>query len=910
MTTKIAIPPSGTLPATGAVQRKTCAKSRCRILGAIFLVLTVSWVASPPVHAQMSASLQQQVDAVRMDRNSRTPTQKKIHSQLLYAARQATGAVALAGAPNLRSNVKAERDGRFKVKITAAVSPELLAAIKALGGSVLSSYPKYRAIYALMPPAKLETLAGRADVAFIGLPAKAIFNDGSSGAASAAPASSPLNSSLSNSLSGPQTQEVDTSVNDPEGDVTHGANLARAKYGVSGAGVTVGVLSGSINDSSDSYETALDNGYIPPVFVPDGQDGGISDAEGLAMLEVVHRLAPGATLCFATGGSEGTDGADEEQMAENIETLQEDGCQIILDDLSYEDEDPFQDSTVALAVDDVTAEGVLYFSCAANFGNLDSATSSCWEGDFVSTAGDGYLDFATVVKGAKKVIEYNQVASQNTSVDVVLFWAEPLGGATSQYNLYEINSEDRVVQVADDDVAATGQPMQILANVTPGDYIYVQLASGSARYLHLDIAAQNSFFVNVATNGRVGGHNACDAVNSFCVAATPAHRASTTDSLKGPTGPYPHEFSSSNRIERFSDDGRRRMFFNPDGTAITPGNFTSTGGEVFSKPDFTAADGVTTSVPAVGGEAPFFGTSCATPHAGALAALALSYNLDLTPAQVAVALREGALEIARPGAEFRDAGDGILLAPDILGAVQSETEALEGISFKGRYTALILPPADSSLPQGAGYATLTVSAKGGVVMAGALADGEPFSTSGVIVSGTQFIVNTALSYPSVTVKKAKGSLAGTLTFETLTGNSDFSGTLAWTKPPQSKGEYPAAIDTNLNVIGSLYIVGARGSVLPEFTTGTLELSDTSGFVLTAISQLTSQNTLVVTNPPDSLKVTITVSTGVFKGSFQYPVPGKGPKLTDFAGVLFQDQNLADGYFLGPNGSGDINLTSP
>jgi len=41
-----------------------------------------------------------------------------------------------------------------------------------------------------------------------------------------------------------------------------------------------------------------------------------------------------------------------------------------------------------------------------------------------------------------------------------------------------------------------------------------------------------------------------------------------------------------------------------------------------------------------------------------------------------------------------------------------------------------------------------------------------------------------------------------------------------------------------------------------------------------------------------------------------PVPGKSPKLTDFAGVLFQDQNLIDGFFLGPNGGGDINLTGP
>ena len=36
----------------------------------------------------------------------------------------------------------------------------------------------------------------------------------------------------------------------------------------------------------------------------------------------------------------------------------------------------------------------------------------------------------------------------------------------------------------------------------------------------------------------------------------------------------------------------RRLFFLGDGTAITPGNFSSTGGAVLQKPDFAASDGV------------------------------------------------------------------------------------------------------------------------------------------------------------------------------------------------------------------------------------------------------------------------------------------------------------------------------
>ena len=85
-------------------------------------------------------------------------------------------------------------------------------------------------------------------------------------------------------------------------------------------------------------------------------------------------------------------------------------------------------------------------------------------------------------------------------------------------------------------------------------------------------------------------------------------------------GPYPNPFSTSNVVETFSSDGPRRIFFKADGTAITPGNFSSTGGQVLQKPDLTAADGV--AVTGAGGfPRPFFGTSAAAPHAAAIAAL-------------------------------------------------------------------------------------------------------------------------------------------------------------------------------------------------------------------------------------------------------------------------------------------------
>jgi len=57
---------------------------------------------------------------------------------------------------------------------------------------------------------------------------------------------------------------------------------------------------------------------------------------------------------------------------------------------------------------------------------------------------------------------------------------------------------------------------------------------------------------------------------------------------------------------------------------------------------------------------------------------------------------------------------------------------------------------------------------------------------------------------------------------------------------------------------------------------------------------------------DHLTVGIVPSTGIFRGTFYYP--GKVPKLTSFAGVLYQDETAGEGLFLGPDGSGTVTLT--
>jgi hypothetical protein len=69
------------------------------------------------------------------------------------------------------------------------------------------------------------------------------------------------------------------------------------------------------------------------------------------------------------------------------------------------------------------------------------------------------------------------------------------------------------------------------------------------------------------------------------------------------------------------------------------------------KPDLTAFDGVATSICPSGSVCfdPFFGTSAAAPHSAAVAALLLSRNSCLTPAQVRQTMRESAVDILTTG---------------------------------------------------------------------------------------------------------------------------------------------------------------------------------------------------------------------------------------------------------------------
>jgi Subtilase family/FG-GAP-like repeat len=573
-----------------------------------FLALVVVFCGSGLAVAQsLQPSAIHQIQAILQEKSGLNPAQRKLDSHIHFVAQAARGALSASTVPALPNMVRyleLDRAGNVHVDIQGTVTPALLAEIAVLGGIVESSFPNYGAIRAWIPLLAAETLAGRSDVTFIKPAARMITN----------------------------TRPIDTKAL-----VSHGADLVLSK-GITGAGVKIGVLSDGVR-SLASLQAA---GNLPSVTVLSGQQGPLGGDEGTAILEIIYDLAPGAQLYFATASN------GEASFATNIQNLAAAGCSIIVDDATYLDEGVFQDGIIANAVNAVGASGVLYFSAAGNSGNLESGTSGTWEGDFVDSGttipvidtGEGRH---VAIHAFDAMHNYNLVtAGSSAGAPTLLKWSDPLKGSCNDYDLFVMdNSMTTVLEFSVNFQTCTQDPLEGVAAPPANSRIVVALYSGARRALHLDTERGR---LAIATNGATFGHAA--AASALTVAATPAQTAIFSAGSQSP--------------EPYSSDGPRRMFYNPDGSAITPGNvlFGTGGGTVLSKVDFTAADCGQSAVP---GFSPFCGTSAAAPTAGAIAALLKSGNPGLAPAQVVDSMRNASLGVhACFGA--RAVGSGVVMA--------------------------------------------------------------------------------------------------------------------------------------------------------------------------------------------------------------------------------------------------------
>ena len=696
--------------------------------------------ATPDTQPQISAFALSQVAALQAEKASRTPAQAKIDSNLLRAALSARAALPVAALPvaarargaraagtaalsaatlsllntvPISDEAQPDAAGMVSVDIEATVTDDLLARISAAGGTVSGSWPAYNSVRASLPVLQLEVVAASPAVRSI-RPAEAAhivrnratplpvsparpgpLIPGLPLLASAAPSSTATLAVRRGRVKAAMPALLDrarraqaagvpgppdgtglplfwlaaatASTADPEGDLAQRAGLARATYGADGTGIKIGVIS----DSVDGLAAEQQAGRLGPVTVLPGQ-GSSGTGEGTAMLEVVNRIAPGAQLYFATANP------SDAQLATNIVALQQAGCNVIVDDVGYYDEPPFQDGPIAAAIDTVSAAGAIYFSAAGNDFNLDQSipgitdqflspapnhnVTATWEGDWIPSGTVLPAVTGTTKDAGLPTLAFdasnhyrNQVLTVSGSTTYTrqaafLFWANPQGGATDDYDIYVFNSAFTRVQFSSTTTQNGTQDPIESCNANQGNQIVIVKAGGNGVLLHLSVTSDGVAALNYSTPYNTIGH-AC-ATSCYGVAAADA------------TVPYGQNrsFQSSDVTEYFSSDGPRRVFFTANGTEYTPGDRTSTGGQLRQKPVLTGSDGVTAY--AAGGFTPFYGTSAAAPHDAAIAALVLSADPYLLsqPAQMFSLLTSSVIPIdtAFGALPNRDAGYGLL----------------------------------------------------------------------------------------------------------------------------------------------------------------------------------------------------------------------------------------------------------
>lgn len=493
-----------------------------------------------------------------------------------------------------------------------------------------------------------------------------------------------------------------------EGDAQLNAANARTSFALDGAGVTVGILSDSFDRAATdvfglspiathAHEDVLDGdlpgtgnpcGSAAPVGVLDDSAGEGAD-EGRAMAQIVHDLAPGAAIDFASAFT------GETAFANNVRALANAGAQVIADDVAYFEEPFFQDGPVAQAINEVTGAGASYFSAAGNDNLIDAKGNdiASWEAPAFRDSGEcpsALVELSEEFEAEEEKIEkekgvptpepvglhpdacvdfdpgagtdetFGITVSEGATLTVDLQWAEPWYGVSTDLDAYLIDQNGKVAAGSiEDNVGVSQRPVEILQweNETSSAQT-VQLAvnrfSGTASPRLKFALLQNGGGVTATDYPESSGGPGGDVVGPTVFGHAGAAAAIGVGAVR---------YSDGSKPERYSSRGPVKHYFGP---VVNASPAPPTGEQVISKPDLVATDCGATSFFArlEAGAWRFCGTSAAAPHAAAVAALVRQANPGASATQVRAALEGTARPVGAFGASA--VGSGLV---DAYGAV-------------------------------------------------------------------------------------------------------------------------------------------------------------------------------------------------------------------------------------------------
>lgn len=438
-----------------------------------------------------------------------------------------------------------------------------------------------------------------------------------------------------------------------EGDALHFGPEVRAA-GFDGSGVTVGVISDGVN----SLANAVATGDLPGSVQVAGTAG--SGDEGTAMLEIVHDIAPGATLRFSSGSTAAT-------FISSINSLRNAGAKVIVDDIGFPDEAYFEDDEIAQAAQAAVAAGVFFVSACGNSGKEHYANTFSSFG--AQTVGGLALNDVHNFGGGD--FRFRISIPAGSVLDVVLQWDNPFSSASDNYDIFLVSADDSPILARGNDVQnGNDQPLETInfgpqPGLTVADLVINRTSGSTNRRLKFFI--RNATFVdNFGTaDGAIFGHPAAEDV--FAVGAVNSADPTTTG------------------LEDFSSRGPVTIVF-PSLTSR-------------SKPEAVGIDNVTVSG-AGGFASPFSGTSAAAPHVAAVAALLLGANSALAPNQITALLQDNATDLGAAGFDS-SFGAGLVNARASLTALQA-----------GNFPAAVTP-GTSTGSGGGGSGGCAISPEGG-----------------------------------------------------------------------------------------------------------------------------------------------------------------------------------------------------
>lgn len=467
---------------------------------------------------------------------------------------------------------------------------------------------------------------------------------------------------------------------DSEGDAAMVTQAIRDSYGIDGSGVTVGVISDSFDAAGGGVDSSITNGDLPGALNPNGYgtevtvlaDDATGADEGRAMAEIVHDVAPGATLVFHAAFLGGKAG-----LAEAFTTLQEYGADIIVDDVAYLSEAYYQDGIIAQAAREAADAGVLLFSSSGNA--ADRGLEMIYE-DIDPIREDTLLGMGYDFHDFGQKVPYTELTvAPGHFFRASLWWSEPydgtLGpGASQDLDFYLFDADSGKLVYGSDtsqgcslDEGVGGDPFELVAyqNLTEetvtlrmvvdricgsGDDLNIKIMIFGTSGVELDPALFNS--------ATVYGHPAAQGV-----IAVGAVYALDTDAFNDPPNePVPVEYFTS-----LGDN--LRFFFDENGHDLANAPV------IRSKPEIAAPDGVSTST---AGFETFYGTSAAAPHAGALAALLFEAMPGESAVFISDCMRAGAIDVADTGRDGYS-GNGLVNGPNTMAILLAGGEGVYAI---------------------------------------------------------------------------------------------------------------------------------------------------------------------------------------------------------------------------------------